>query len=309
MPAPSPFLRVASDLPSAVPGVWHADSLGAGQGQAQPTGYAPLDAQLPGGGWPVGALTEVLQPLAGQHEWQLVLPALAQATARRTGAVVAVAPPFEPFGPALQAQGLHAERLCWVGADNAQAALWAAEQALRSSGVLAVMAWLPQAQPAALRRLQLAAAQQQQLLWVFRAAGAARQASPALLRLQVQGAPLPGNAQQPPQMQVRVLKRRGPPLVSGLDLPGCHPLLAQVLQAQAERRRTAQQQASKLVRGHSAGPITWPAGTSAGTLSSASLAAPPVLLPSVKALPPSDGPAPLERSSHALDRIASARAR
>ena len=76
---------VASDLPLTVPGVWHADALGAGQLQVQSTGYGPLDAQLPGGGWPVGALSEVLQPLAGLHEWQLVLPALVQATAPRSG--------------------------------------------------------------------------------------------------------------------------------------------------------------------------------------------------------------------------------
>ena len=252
MPAPRPLLRVASDLPSAVPGVWHADALGAGQQQVLPTGWARLDAQLPGGGWPVGALSEVLQPAAGLHEWQLVLPALAQATVRRTGAVVVVAPPCEPFAPALQAQGLGAERLCLVRADSATAALWAAEQALRCRDVLAVMAWLPQAQPAALRRLQLAAAQQQQLLWVFRPAHRAPQASPALLRLLVQGLALPGDAAASPDMQVQILKRRGPPLAQGLDLPGCHPLLAQVLMAQAERRRAAQMAASALVAGRSA---------------------------------------------------------
>ena len=249
MPAPRSFLRVAFDLPSSVPGVWHADALGAGQQQVLPTGSARLDAQLPGGGWPVGALSEVLQPLAGLHEWQLVLPALAQATARQGGAVVMVAPPCEPFGPALQAQGLLAQRLCLVRADGATAALWAAEQALRCRDVLAVMAWLPQAQPAALRRLQLAAAQQQQLLWVFRPASAAPQASPALLRLLVQGLALPGDTASSPGLQVEILKRRGPPLAQGIDLPGCHPRLAQVLLAQAERRRAAQEVASALVAG------------------------------------------------------------
>lgn len=247
MPAPRSSLRVAFDLPSAVPGVWHADALGAGQQKVLPTGFAPLDAQLPGGGWPVGALSEVLQPLAGLHEWQLVLPALAQATALRMGSVVLVAPPCEPFGQALQAQGLSAERLCLVRADSAKSALWAAEQALRCRDVMAVLAWLPQAQPAALRRLQLAAAQQQQLLWVFRPDNAAPQASPALLRLLVQGLAMPGETAAPPGMQVQILKRRGPPLVQGLDLPGCHPRLAQVLLAQAERRRAAQEVASALV--------------------------------------------------------------
>ena len=286
MPAPRSSLRVAFDLSSAVPGVWHADALGAGLQSAQPTGFALLDAQLPGGGWPVGALSEVLQPMAGLHEWQLVLPALAQATARRVGAVVVVAPPCEPFGPALKAQGLSAERLCLVRADNAKAALWAAEQALRCRDVLGVMAWLPQAQPAALRRLQLAAAQQQQLLWVFRPDSSAPQASPALLRLQVQGLALPGDAAASPGMQVQILKRRGPPLVQGLDLPGCHPRLAQVLAAQAERRRAAQWIANALVVRRNAA-----AGLRA-----------PAALPVRTALAP--GMAGPERRGHALDRPA-----
>lgn len=257
MPAPSLSLRIAPDLPSAVPGVWHADALGAGPQATQPTGHALLDAQLPGGGWPVGALCEVLQPLAGLHEWQLVLPALAQATARRAGAVVAVAPPCEPFGPALKAQGLPSERLCVVRADSARAAFWAAEQALRCGDVLAVMAWLPQAPAAALRRLQLAAAQQQQLLWVFRPASAAPQASPALLRLQVQGLQVQGlpaeaSTSAAPGLQVQILKRRGPPLVQALDLPGCHPRLALALAAQAERRHAAQVVARAMVARYNA---------------------------------------------------------
>jgi protein ImuA len=240
MPAPRLSLRMAaSDLPSALPGVWQADSLGVGFQQTQPSGYALLDAQLPGGGWPVGALSEVLQPLPGFHEWQLVLPALAQALAARAGAVVGVAPPYEPFGPVLQSQGLPAHRLCLVRADAASA-LWAAEQALRCRDVLAVMAWLPQVQPAALRRLQLAAAQQQQLLWVFRPLAAAPQASPALLRLQVQGLGRAAGASTFPGMQVQILKRRGPPLEHGLDLPGCHPRMAQALAAQAARRQAMQ---------------------------------------------------------------------
>ncbi len=280
MIAPRPTLRVAFDFPSAMPGVWHADALGEGSQPAQPTGYALLDAQLPGGGWPVGALSEVLQPMVGLHEWQLVLPALTQATARRVGAVVVVAPPCEPFGPALRAQGLPAQRLCVVRPDNARAALWAAEQALRCRDVLAVMAWLPQAQAAALRRLQLAAAQQQQLLWVFRPVSAAQQASPALLRLQVQGLALPGDAVLSPGMQVRILKRRGPPLVQGLDLPGCHHRLAQALAAQAAQRRAAQGVAGATAARHSAAQA---------------LTMRPALAP-LMAVP--------ERRGHALDRTA-----
>lgn len=289
MPAPSLSLRIAPDLPSAVPGVWHADALGAGPQAAQATGYASLDAQLPGGGWPVGALCEVLQPLAGLHEWQLVLPALAQAAARRAGAVVVVTPPCEPFGPALKAQGLPPERLCVVRADSARAAFWAAEQALRCSDVLAVMAWLPQAPAAALRRLQLAAAQQQQLLWVFRPVSAAPQASPALLRLRVQGraGAAEASASAAPGMQVQILKRRGPPLAQGLDLPGCHPRLAKTLAAQAERRHAAQVVARATV---------------------VRLSATPAGVQAVQPARPEPAMVAMQGRGHALDRIAAAMA-
>lgn len=273
-------LRVAvSDRPFAVSGVWHADELGACQQRVQATGYGALDAQLPGGGWPVGALSEVLQPVAGLHEWQLVTPALAQAVARRAGVVVMVAPPCEPFAPALQARGLPPQRWCVVRSAGA-AALWAAEQALRCPDVLALLAWLPQVQPAALRRLQVSAAQQQQLLWVFRPAEAGRQASPALLRLQVEGAPLStaaAGAFTAPGMRVHILKRRGPPLGQALDLPGCHLPLAQALAAQAARHRTAQA-AGPQHAVHSPGPAVTGAA--------------PVL--------------PEGREAHALDRVASA---
>ncbi|APW47500.1 hypothetical protein [Rhodoferax antarcticus] len=60
----------------------------AGEGRTLPSGHAALDAQLPGGGWPVGASCEILQPQAGQGEWRLLLPALRSLTQ----AVVLVAP-------------------------------------------------------------------------------------------------------------------------------------------------------------------------------------------------------------------------
>ena len=41
------------------------------------TTYPALDSALPGGGWPTGALTEILSGREGIGELQLVLPALA----------------------------------------------------------------------------------------------------------------------------------------------------------------------------------------------------------------------------------------
>ena len=59
------------------PDVWRSEDF-AVQEAVVPTGHAPLDAQLPGGGWPVGSLVEILQAQPGRHAWQLLLPALSQ---------------------------------------------------------------------------------------------------------------------------------------------------------------------------------------------------------------------------------------
>ncbi len=190
------------------------------------TGHAALDAQLPGGGWPVGSMVEVLQEQAGQHAWQLLLPGLVQATREQAGPVVLVNAPFEPFGPALRAQGLPGERLLCVKADKPAARLWAAEQSLRCADVAAVLAWLPQARSAELRRLHMAAQQYNKLLFVFRRLDVRQEASPARLRLWVEGVDA---------LRVHILKRRGPPLPTPLALPAHPARLAALLEARKGR--------------------------------------------------------------------------
>ena len=73
----SSFLSLAS----ARHNVWRGDELGSADAAVLATGHGALDAELPGGGWPVGAMTEVLQSSPQLHVWQLLLPALAQALA------------------------------------------------------------------------------------------------------------------------------------------------------------------------------------------------------------------------------------
>ena len=120
--------------------VWHADALAFAPAQVLPTGDALLNAQLPGGGWPVGALTEILQAEGLHSEWRLLLPALAHSG---RGPVVLVGAPHVPFTPALASQGLPGQRLLWVAAQATPERLWAAEQALRCADVEAVLLWLP----------------------------------------------------------------------------------------------------------------------------------------------------------------------
>ena len=45
---------------AAVPSVFRCGELPPGIEPGIPTGFDGLDAEIPGGGWPVGALTEVL---------------------------------------------------------------------------------------------------------------------------------------------------------------------------------------------------------------------------------------------------------
>ncbi len=227
-----------------VPGVWQGGSWGAAAPHRnRPTGHASLDAQLPGGGWPLGAMAELLLPAQATQAWPLVLPGLALAVAEgEPGRVVLVAPPHEPFAPALQAAGLPAQRLCVVlpGTCQAAEACWASEQALRCRDVLAVLAWLPHARPEMLRRLHLAAAQQGRWLWVLRPEAQRAQASPAPLRLWVQRAGA--------ELRVQVIKRRGPPLLEPVMLPLRPPALPAVLEAQAHRQQQAREDAGRLLQ-------------------------------------------------------------
>ena len=200
--------------------VWHAHTLADPVAQVVPTGEATLDAQLPGGGWPVGALTELLQAPGVHAEWRVLLPALVRCG---SAAVALVGAPHMPFGPALAARGLPVQRVLWVQAAAVSDRLWSAEQALRCAGVDAVVAWLPQVRSDQLRRLQMAAAQYSKLLMVVRSDAAQHEASPAALRVLLQ----PRAA----HLQLHILKRRGPPLDHPVAVPACHAALARVLAA------------------------------------------------------------------------------
>jgi protein ImuA len=234
----SPLLEHVDDVHQGLrPDVWHADTLAGAPHQVQSTGNAVLDAQLPGGGWPVGAMTEVLQPAHVHSEWRLLLPALARSG---QGPVVLVGAPQVPFAPALAAQGLHSQRLLRVGSSTCATAerLWATEQALRCAAVDAVMLWLPQGtvRTDQLRRLQMAAASHQKLLFVMRDTQARAEASPAVLRLEV----LPASQDT---LEVHLIKRRGPPQEEPLQLAAWPPRLALLLAAathQAPQQRLTQ---------------------------------------------------------------------
>ena len=153
------------------------------------TGKSSLDARLPGGGWPTASLIEVLLDETGLGEVQLFLPALVacqrstQQNSSEAPWLVWIAPPHEPYAPALAQQGIELGRLLVVRPSTATEALWAAEQALSSGVCAAVLLWLKGTDDRWLRRLKLAAEAGGSLGVLFRPARHRFESSPANLRL------------------------------------------------------------------------------------------------------------------------------
>jgi cell division inhibitor SulA/protein ImuA len=183
------------------------------------SGFPRLDAELPGGGWPRGALTELLTDHEGIGELGLLLPALAALTAAGQ-TVVLVAPPHAAHAPAWAAAGIRLDGLRLVLPRRPRDALWAGVEALRCGGVAATLLWLDplfrdQLPANSLRRLQVAAGEGGGGAFCFRPARLVAEASPAPLRLQLQAA---GR-----QLRVQVLKRRGPPARQAILLDIARP--------------------------------------------------------------------------------------
>jgi cell division inhibitor SulA/protein ImuA len=166
----------------AHPSVWRGRSRA--QIDAIGTGFAALDAGLPGGGWPRAGLVEVLTAAHGVGELYLLIPALAALTRLTPARWCAwVAPPHEPFAPGLVAHGVALDRVLVV---RTTTPLWAHEQALRSGACEAALVWLERASQRAIRRLQLAAEQGRTLGVLFRNARFAAESSPAGMRLMLE---------------------------------------------------------------------------------------------------------------------------
>ena len=194
------------------PDIWRGDSLNRAGTRVVSSGFPELDAGLPGGGWPAGALTEVYLAHEGIGELRLLDRALASCRGSR---LAWIAPPHLPYAPALTAAGIDIARLVIVRTASPKETLWATEQALASNACGAVLAWLRGAKYAELRRLQIAAEGGRAPAFLFRPLEAAQEPSPAALRIAL-GTSNGGLA-------VEVFKRRGTPLTRPILLPAMPP--------------------------------------------------------------------------------------
>lgn len=195
---------------SRLPGVWRGGELDHAAPPGFATGFAPLDAQLPGGGLPRGGLVEVLHASRGIGELSFLLGALRQVAAEGR-AIAWIQPPHLPYAPALASHGVPLEACLVVRPATPEEALWSADQALRSGACGAALFWLPEKTDyAALRRLQMAAEAGRCLAILFRSPVAAMQSTPAHLRIALSASE--------GHLLVTLPKRRGPPLTRPVAL-------------------------------------------------------------------------------------------
>lgn len=181
------------------PRVWRGRNQANTSCQCLASGYPKLDRHLPGGGWPRHALTEILLEHHGRGELKLLMPALARLCRageraeehrkeEEAGWIAWIAPPFQPYPPALLQWDIDLSRMLVVHPRKGGDTLWAAEEALSSGNCAAVLLW-----PEALgsrdnkmsRRLQLAAEKGQSWAIAFRSLKARSQSSAAALRLEL----------------------------------------------------------------------------------------------------------------------------
>ena len=208
--------------------LWRADELPGDDtgGPILPSGFAELDHELPGGGWPQGQLIELLTDDAGIGELSLLAPALAQ-MARSRRCTVWVLPVDAVRATRVAREAVHAHALCagtgrrgldlartiFVKPATPRENLWAVEQSLRARHLGAVVGWLPQASSdsdfRALRRLHLLAQTHRRSLSCC--ARYARRRRPRPPRCGC-------NWQRWRELAITLLKRRGRPLLEPIVL-------------------------------------------------------------------------------------------
>lgn len=127
-----------------------------------------------------------------------------------------VNPPFIPYAPALTNAGVQLNRVLIIDTDDDNDTLWSTEQLLRAGIFAMVICWIKKTDHRRQRRLQLAAETGQSLAVAYRPAAAAKQPSPAALRIHLSCQLPQSNGQSNGQsndlnngLQLDILKSRG----------------------------------------------------------------------------------------------------
>jgi cell division inhibitor SulA len=277
---------LAASMPDAL---WRADALGSHATAGVCSGFPELDRELPGGGWPPAALTELLLTQHGGGEFRLLAPVL-HALSQAGRSIILLAPPHRLCAPALAQLDFDLRHVLLIQPEKPADRMWAAEQILKSAHFGILLCWLPQARPEQLRRLQVAASGGEGLCFVFRPAAAQRESSPAPLRLLCQ--PMAAG-----YLSVEIIKRRGPAAAAPLIL---RPPLPAVLNDALAHGRPDGRVPVREARSHPSGRVP-ASGAPAMTDAPAGLA---VRQPAIAAasLPDDFSPPSFADAAYAMDR-------
>ncbi|MDR5799008.1 MULTISPECIES: translesion DNA synthesis-associated protein ImuA [Caballeronia] len=217
------------------PSLWLGSQLAAGRANVMPCGFPELAAELPGGGWPRGALTDLLVQQPGVGELRLLLPALRQCAHRP----IALLLPPHTFHPEAAAYWeLPHSTFNVIRAQKTADALWAAEQILRAGTFGALIFWQSHVRQDSLRRLHLAAQTSETLFFMVRPLATASDTSPAPLRLAVRP--------RRDSVALDFVKRRGPARDEPLIVQLSHSPILLNRHASLDRRVSAAPQSRSL---------------------------------------------------------------
>jgi protein ImuA len=186
--------------------IWRGDALGFSNEPVLSSGFAELDRELPGGGWPTRNLTELLLPVEGLGEISLLSPPLAK-TSHNGRNILLVGPPYLPYMHAWENLNIDSQRVVMARVYKPAERLWVLEQGIRSAAFGAVIGWLPEVSQQTTRKLQILARSAAGLVFLLRPARAQSEPSAAPLRL------LLGSARRH-TLSLYLLKRRGAPAAS-----------------------------------------------------------------------------------------------
>lgn len=186
------------------PAIWRGSERSRAESAGIASGFDTVDETL--GGWPSGALIELIPQREGIGELSILLPALSRLSKDERW-IALINPPHIPYAPALFDAGIDLAKMVVVRATGVTDTLWSMEQSLRSGACSAVLGWPASITEQAIRRLQLATEMGRALGAYFTQPGALARTSPVPYRLRIDGSI--------DDVRVEVLKRRG----GGLSTP------------------------------------------------------------------------------------------
>ncbi len=131
-------------------------------------GCAALDGLLPRGGYAAGSVVEYLRATPACGASTLAWAAAAAAMQSTDGFLVVVDTQHNIYPPPLASHGIDLAKVIFVRPQSQGDAIWAVDQALRTSAVAAVVAELERIDDRSARRLQLAAESGQSLALLLR---------------------------------------------------------------------------------------------------------------------------------------------